>query len=56
MSHVIKVEHELNTDESELINAANNPATTIPFKPAGNKAPTNVGRASSGLLRVMSPL
>ena len=38
---------ELNSEASELINAANIPQTTNPLKPAGNNRATNVGKAAS---------
>ena len=52
---MIKVEHELKTDERELIKAASKPATTIPFKPIGRSVPTRVGNAWSGASRVIIP-
>ena len=47
ISTVNKVDAELNTDASELINAAINPPATNPFNPTGNKYLTNVGKTSS---------
>ena len=38
---------ELNSEESELINAANKPPTTSPLKPTGNSVETIVGNTLS---------
>ena len=47
MSQVNSVEHELNTDDRELMSAASRPATTRPLKPTGSRVPINVGNAAS---------
>ena len=41
------VEHELNTEANELINAAINPPATRPFSPTGNNVLTSIGKALS---------
>ncbi|MCG8456826.1 MAG: hypothetical protein MI919_11145, partial [Holophagales bacterium] len=46
----------MNTDDSELISAASNPATTMPLTPTGSKVPISVGNASSGCPRSSRPL
>ena len=43
------VEQELNTDASELINAAIKPPATNPFNPTGNNVLTSIGKARSAL-------
>ena len=40
ISHVIRVEQELNTDDKELIRADNIPAATNPLNPAGKRMAT----------------
>ena len=47
MSIVNIVEHELNTDASELMRAAIKPPATKPFKPTGSKVLTSIGNALS---------
>ena len=43
MSIVNKVEHELKTEESELIKAARSPPATNPLIPDGSNSRTKVG-------------
>tara|TARA_B000000609_G_C23822144_1_gene163547 strand:+ start:351 stop:503 length:153 start_codon:yes stop_codon:yes gene_type:complete len=47
MSIVNKVEHELKTEESELIKAARSPPATNPLIPDGSNSRTKVGKTWS---------
>src|SRR5438874_13803158 len=46
-SHVSSVEQELNAEASELISAANIPASTRPLNPAGKSRVTSGGYSAS---------
>ena len=56
MSQVTTVEQELKTEDSELIKAARNPATTRPRSPGGNSSRISVGSAASGSLSSIRPV